>query len=82
MTTSPSNHSEDFLPDTREVLKEVGAVMKQIDAAYESYEVGAQQPEIPCPRCGAPLTYSKAITINNHRHAMCPTKDCGFGFVE
>jgi hypothetical protein len=68
--------------DIRKVLEEVGGVMTQIDAAYDSAEQGDLKPEIPCPRCATPLNYSKAVTINNHRHAMCPKEGCGFGFVE
>lgn len=68
--------------DMRKVLAEIGEVMAQIDTAYEGYEEGATKPEIPCPRCASPLNYGKATTINNHRQAMCPNGDCGFGFVE
>ena len=65
--------------DIRKVLEEVGDVMVQIDAAYMEHDL---QREIPCPRCGASLNYGKAVAINGHRNAFCPTEGCEFGFME
>lgn len=67
---------------TRELLQEIGSVMKQIDAVYAGYKEGARRPEIRCPRCSTPLNYGKAVAINGHRNAFCPNEDCNFGFVE